>query len=170
MVRKDSFTQLTGEAKVGDTVLKVADCSQWDMKKLTRTAVAFNAEEDFSDLPNFNLSSPIAKLKKKAGVYEITLKNPLKKTYPAGTKISQHYNYNWGGGMYCAASRKLTPKEWTDYSAVVKGTAKCGAPGKQFWPGTKYVRVVFLLNFRDPKDSDCQTLVDDISFSLIEGR
>jgi hypothetical protein len=167
-VRKGSFTRLMADAKKGDKVLKVSDCSKWDMRKLNlkRTCLAFDAVKDFSDLPNYNISPGIEKIEKKDNFYEVTLVKPLAKTYPDGTKIRQHYMH--GGFQYCAASYKAVPKKWTQYSAVVKGLAKYGAPNKQFWPGTKYVRIVIILNYQ--KKGDCKALFDDISLVQVEEK
>ncbi len=167
-IKKGSLTQLTADAKAGDKVLKLKDCAGWDTKRLARMVIAFDAEKDLSDLPNYDLSSGIAKLEKKDNFYEITLKTPLKKSYPASTKVREHYLY--GGYQYCAAANTVIPHKWTKYSAVVKGLAKSGAPNKQFWPGTKYVKVVVILNYQAPQNSDCKTLFNDISFVQVDEK
>jgi hypothetical protein len=167
-IKKGSFTQLAAAAKVGDKVLKLTDCTNWNKKASSRTIIAFGAKKDFSDLPNYNLSPAIIKLEKKADVYEVTLKSPLKKAYPAGTEVRQHHNF--GGYQYCAASSKLVPNKWTKYSGVVKGLVKSGAPNKQFWPGTKYARVVVILNYQAKQGSDCKTLFDDISLVKVDEK
>jgi len=165
-IQKGSITKLAADAKAGDTVLQIADCSKWNAKRLKITVVAFGAKKDYSDLPNFNISSRATKLEKKGEIYELTLKTPLKKAYPAGTEIRQHI---YGGGyQYCAASSKIAPGKWTKYNAVVKGLAKYGAPNKQFWPGTKFVKVVVIINYQAKKDSDTQTLFDEVSFSQVD--
>jgi hypothetical protein len=163
---KGTLTKLAVDAKVGDTVLQIADCSKWNAKRLKRTIVAFGAKKDYSDLPNLNISSTAVKLEKKGEIYELTLKKPLRKAYPAGTEIRQHFT--GGGYQYCAASSKIAPNKWTKYSAVVKGLAKYGSPNKQFWPGTKFVKVIVIINYQAKKDSDTQTLFDEVSFSQVD--
>ena len=165
---RGSLTQLAADATVGDKVLKLKDCAKWNTKKSAKMIIAFDAEKDLSDLPNYNLSSGIAKLENKDDFYEITLEIPLKKSYPAGTKVRQHYRSS--GYQYCAAERKIIPHEWTKYSAVVKGLAKSGDPKEQFWPGTKYVRVIVLINYLAKKDTDCKTLFDDILFVQVDEK
>ncbi|MDD5597331.1 MAG: hypothetical protein PHV82_05270 [Victivallaceae bacterium] len=160
-----SQTKLATDAKTGDTVIKLADCSKWYTKTPARTIVAFGAKEDFSDLPNTDLSAPIDKLEKQGDIYEVTLKAPLKKNYPAGTEVRQHFL--GGGYQYCAASYKQVPAEWTKYSALIKGIDQKGPSNKQFWPGTKYVRAIVILNYQAKKDQDCQTLFDDIVFEEV---
>lgn len=165
---KGSLTSLAVDAKVGDKVLKIKDCSKWNKKNITRTQVGFDAKKDFSDLPNFNLSNRAVKLEKKGDVYELSLKAPIKKAFKAGTQIRQHIAA--GGHQYCAASAKMVPAKWTKYSAVIKGQAKYGTPNKQFWPGTKYVRVVIILNYQAKKDSNTQALFDEVTFSQVDEK
>ncbi|MDD5597330.1 MAG: hypothetical protein PHV82_05265 [Victivallaceae bacterium] len=155
-----SQTKLAAEAKTGDTVIKLADCSKWDTGKLNRKLVAFGAKDDLSDLPNTDLSAPIDKLEKQGDIYEVTLTKPLKKDYPAGTEVREHYST--GGYQYCAAANKTVPNEWTKYSTVIKGIDPKGPSNKQFWPGTKYVKAIIIMNYRAKKDEDCRTLFDDI--------
>lgn len=162
-IQKGTITELAAAVKAGDRVLKIKDCSKWNTEKLRMTQVAFGANEDYSDLPNFNVSNLAFRLIKKGAIYELFLRSPIKRDYPAGTKIRQHYA--GGGYQYCAASDKTAPKRWTKYSAVVKGLAKYGAPDNQFWPGTKYVKIVVILNYKAPKGSNTQALFDDVSFS-----
>jgi len=163
---KGSFTTLAEDAKPGDKVLKITDCSKWNKKIIKRTQIAINAKKDFSDLPNFNLINRIVKLEKNGDVYELTLKTPIKKAIKAGAGLRQHLA--GGGYQYCAASGKAAPAKWTKYSAVIKGMAKFGAPNKQFWPGTKYVKVVVILNYNAKKGSNTQALFDEVTFSQVD--
>ena len=165
---KGSLTTLAADAKAGDKVLKIKDCSKWSKKYINRTQVGFGAKKDFSDLPNFNLSGVAAKLEKKGDIYELTLKSPIKKAFKAGTQIRQHVAA--GGYQYSAASSKIAPAEWKKFSAVIKGQAKYGTPNNKFWAGTKYVRVVVILNYQAKKDSDTQALFDEVTFSQLDEK
>lgn len=165
-ITKGSFSTLAADAKVGDKVLQVKDCSKWNKRLLARSQVAFNAIKDYSDLPNYNLTNRIVKLEKKGDIYEITLKTPIKGSFKAGSGVRQHMVY--GGYQYCAASGKVAPDKWTKYSAVIKGQVKYGAPNEQFWPGTKYVKIVVILNYVAKKDSDTQALFDEVMFSQLD--
>ena len=165
-IQKGTLTELAVAVKAGDKVLKIKDCSKWNTKNIKRTQVAFGANKDYSDLPNFNVSNIAVKLRKKGKIYELTLRSPIKRDYPAGTKIRQHYA--GGGYQYCAASGKTAPDKWTKYNAVVKGLAKYGAPDKQFWPGTKYVKILVIVNYRAKKGSNTQTLFDEVFFSELD--
>lgn len=84
--QKDSLTELAADAEAGGKVLKIKDASKWDTV-FPYINVAFNAKEDFSDLPNFEVF-PIKKnsIKKAGDVWEITLETALRKAYPAGTR------------------------------------------------------------------------------------
>lgn len=163
---KGSFTTLVADAKAGAKVLQVKDCSKWNKKLIKRIKIALNAKKDYSDLPNFNLTNKIVKFEKKGDIYEVTLTSPLKANLKAGTKVRAHLNY--GGYQYCVASAKPAPAKWTKYSAVIKGMAKFGAPNKQFWPGTKYVKVVVILNYNAKKGSNTQALFDEVTFSQVD--
>ncbi len=167
-VEKGTITELAAAVKAGDKVLKIKDCSKWNVGKIRSTQVAFSVNEDYSDLPNFNVSNLAVKLRKKANIYELTLRSPVKRDYPAGTRIRQHYA--GGGYQYCAASNKIAPSRWKKYSAVVRGIAKYGAPDTQFWPGTRYVRIVVIINYKAKKGSDTQTLFDEVSFSELDEK
>ena len=165
-VYKGTLTELAEDVKAGDKVIKLKDCSKWQKTGLNRKTIAWNAKKDFSDLPNYTISSILVKLEKKGDIWEATLKKPVKKNYPAGTQVREHYT--GGGYSYIAAAYKPVPTEWKKYTGTVKGIAKYGAPSKQFWPGTKYVKVVVIANYRAKKDSDCKTLFDDISLEEVE--
>lgn len=163
---KGTITELAADVKVGDKVIQLKDCSKWHKAPLNRKIIAWNAKKDFSDLPNYATSSTLVKLEQKGDIWEATLKRPVKKSYPAGTKVREHYT--GGGYSYIAASYKPVPAKWTKFSGKVKGIAKLGPSKKQFWPGTKYVKVVVIVNYRAKKGSDCKTLFDDISFKEVE--
>ena len=165
---KGSLTTLAADAKAGDKVLKIKDCSKWNKKYITRTQVGFGAKKDFSDLPNYSLSNRAVKLEKKDDIYELTLRTPIKKAFKAGTQIRQHIAA--GGYQYCAASAKMIPAKWTKCSALIKGQVKYGTPNNKFWAGTKYVRVIVILNYQAKKDSDTQALFDEVIFSQVDEK
>jgi hypothetical protein len=117
-----TFTELTAPCKAGDTVIKVKDGSKWKVHKYY--VAAFDTKADKSDLPNRNLSDGIKSIEKKDGYYEITLLKPLKKAYPAGTKVREH---RMGGYVYPKHGK--VPAEWTKWqgrkmkgSSLRKGT------------------------------------------------
>jgi uncharacterized protein YqfB (UPF0267 family) len=110
---KGSFTALTAAVAKGAKTITVKDASKWKSGKYYY--VAFNAKEDMSDIPNFDLSSMISKVENNT----ITLTKTLKKAYPAGTMVRQHRS----GGTYIYTKSGKAPKAW----ATWKGKPAQGA-------------------------------------------
>ncbi len=138
-------TELAKAAKIGDTVLSVKDASQWNMKA-NFGVVAFNVKPDFADLPNTEIVAAVpGKIENRNGVWEVTLKAPLKKAYAEGTKIRQQthgatYIYNGSAG-------RKTSADWQAFSGTISSHAKTGNPSTQWWPGTKSARIVMYVNY-----------------------
>ena len=103
-----TITELAAPCKAGDTVIKIKDGSKWKAHK--HYVAAFNVEADKSDLPNRNVSDGIKSVEKKDDYYEVTLLKPLKKAYPAGTKVREH---RMGGYVY--PKYGTVPTEWTKW-------------------------------------------------------
>ncbi|MCP3965400.1 MAG: hypothetical protein GY750_01035 [Lentisphaerae bacterium] len=156
-------TVLAADCKKGDTVIKVKDASKWQQNKLA--CIAFNIDDSgqFKDLPNRNLSTHnITKIEKKGDLWEITLKNPCNVAFTAGTKVREHRIA--GSYMYCAARGILMSGAWQEFKAKVRGILPSGYSAGQFWPGTKYVKVLILANHKGDKDS--VMLIDDVEFEI----
>ena len=136
----NTFTELAAPVKKGDKVIKVKDASKWD-SKTPYGAVAFDAKADFSDLPNFNfVFVPKNSIAKKGDVWEITLKTPLAKAYPAGTKIRQQLS---SSTYIYAVIRKVADKE-LQLAGTVSGLYKNKIGFGKFWPGTKTFRLLVM--------------------------
>jgi hypothetical protein len=129
---KGSLTTLSAPAEKGSSTLMVKDASKW--KKGKYHNVAFNAKEDMSDTPNFDISYMISKIEKEGDAYKITLDKPLTKSYPAGTKVRQH-RY---GSTYIYLKYGKAPKEWT----VWKGKFGHGAILRK----ADYIRPLVMIN------------------------
>ena len=114
------------------------DASKW--KKANFTLVAFNTKKDLSDLPNNAMSPIIDKVEQKNGMWEVMLKSPMTKAYPAGTAIRQQTHGSTY--MYTGAGYASTPQDWKEFSGKVKGIAKSGTPYNQWWAGTKKAKIV----------------------------
>ncbi len=137
-------TTLAEACVKGDTVIKITDGSKW--KALKHLAMAFDTKADFSDLPNKQISAlGITAVQNKGDHWEITLAKPCKQDKDAGTSIRMHRS--GGTYIYAGASNKIVPSEWTQYAGKIKGSATKGIPLKQFWPGTKFVRILILANY-----------------------
>jgi hypothetical protein len=110
-------------------------------------------KDNYADLPNHE-SARVTDFKEGVGGNEVTLRKPLDRSYPAGTKIRLHKYIDYPGATYDI------PSEWTERSMTFSGESKNGAPEKgKFWSGAKYLRVHILANF----DKTSPLLFDDIS-------
>ncbi len=137
----ESETELAEACKPEDIIIKVTDASKWKISDKFNV-IAFNTLDDYKDLPNRNISPIITAIEKNNNIWTLTLENPCAKAYPAGTKIRQHrYGCTY---MYPATLSKFNSREWQELSAEIKGISKSGQGGREFWAGTKFVKVVFL--------------------------
>lgn len=123
-------TELVQPCGKSDTSVKVKDGTSIK----PGTVMAFNAADDLSDLPNFNVSSGTVKaVEKEADGFLVTFNSIVNQEFPAGTKVRMHQPS--GGYMYILAA---TPSgEFKTYSGTFQG--------KQWWPGTATVEPVILL-------------------------
>lgn len=141
LVQPKTDTVLAADAKKGDTVLLLKDASGW--KNWSFLVLAFNTKPDLSDLPNFDTAvCRVANIEKKAGSWQVTLKQPLPKDLPAGTGIRQHLQ----SSMFFAGKAISVGKTPVPVSASVKGIGQ-GLFGPEKWPaGTDHVITVFFVN------------------------
>ena len=138
-VLKDTLTSVVEDAPKGATVIKLKDASKY---RKAAAVLAFDAKEDFSDLPNFDISPAVKDIAKKDDVWEITLSSPLKKDIKAGTAVREH---GMGGYLYVATPNvKADPVSRT---GTVKGISKSGWLGSQWPAGTATARFLILVNW-----------------------
>jgi hypothetical protein len=152
-------TTLYEDCKKEDTLLKVAHAFKW--KEDPHACIAFEVDDSgkYADLPNRNLSGfGIIKLEEKDGYWEVRLNEPCGRAYPAGTKVREHFA--GPAYLYCAASAQSVPAEWTQYSGSVTGLSVAGAGNARWWQGTKYAKLVLLLN--SEQNEDCIVLVGSL--------
>jgi hypothetical protein len=159
-----SETDLSADAKKGDTVIKIKNASAWEPffqnKYLT---IAFDADDsgEYKDLPNYKCYN-ITNLEKKNDLWEASLAKPLSADFTAGTKVRAHQTS--GHYMYAFAMKKNL-SDWTKYNGIIKPMVKSGSPGQTFWAGTKYVQVLILANWGQ-KDNET-LLFSNLSFEKI---
>lgn len=134
--KTDSFGTLAQAVKPGDKIIRINCKKDW-----WKTDIAFNAQKNFSDLPNKDLHK-IAALKKIEGGYELTLCKPVAKAYAAGTGVRNHFTMNW---IFTANRFKKAPKEWTKFSGKISGFEKGIPYEKRWWPGTVRAKVFLLV-------------------------
>jgi hypothetical protein len=158
-----SETVLTEPVSKGDNTLKIKDGSQWLKRRSVRSVVAFDAKPDISDVPNRNISPMILRVKKdKEGTSCIvTLSQPLSRSYPAGTEVRQH---QYGAFTYGAMSYSTIGDKWENRSMEISGLSSGGMPAANFWPGTKFVKIVV---FADAARKGAELFFDDIVFKEI---
>lgn len=137
-------TVLTAPVKSGDTTLLVKDGSKFR----AGTKVVFNTKEDYSDLPNKEVShgSFLKGEKLSDGSWKITLSLKMHKDYPAGTKVRLHAN----GGYQYASIFDLSDTKWKSVKGIVKGMVKTGMGGRMWTPGTAFANIVIFTNNNTP--------------------
>lgn len=114
-------TVLAAPAAKGAKVVKIKNGAKW---QVTWGHVAFDTKPGYADFPNTSLIY-IDNIKKNGDVWDVTLKAPLPKAYPAGTAVRNHRS---GAGqryvLYTA------PKaEWQKVSRVFTGAKHETQPG-----------------------------------------
>lgn len=135
-----------------------------DFAKFKTCVVAFGAQKDLSDRPNFELSARCAGMKEdEDGNLRIELKKPLEKSYPAGTPTRFHAYYPHS--MYDLVSGWVPAGPGADHTIRLysEGYAPGGTGGKtrQFWKGTKYFRpYIWFGNWNRKPKPGAKLLVD----------
>lgn len=157
-------TELAAPAAKGAMEILVKDASQWNKRRSERTQVAFHVKPGYADLPNFDVTSLLSRVKKTSDgkAWEVKFDRPLLKDYPAGTLVRQH---TYGASLDCCLAYRSVPAVWTRYSAEIGGQVPVGAPDKQFWNGVKYVAVYFMA---DASRKGAELLFDDIVFEEVK--
>ena len=131
---KGSFTVLTVAVKKGDKNITVKNASKWKIGKYF--VAAFNAKQDKSDIPNFDITSECVKIEGNT----ITLKNALKKAYPVGTKLRQH-SY---GPTYIYTKHGSAPTAWSTWKGeIVQG---------EMLRKAAYIRPMLIVNNKNDGD------------------
>lgn len=157
---KNSATELAADAAKGAKSVLVQSAGSWAPGSLT--GIAFDAAEDFSDLPNIN-AARVTEIKKKGEAYEVFLRAPLSRDYPRGTKVRQHRYVDYVNTDFNATT------EWKEFSIKLAGQQEAGNPPPrgQFWKGTRYVSVAIFTNMDRKPENGAITLVDDVTFSEV---
>ncbi|MBO7146378.1 MAG: hypothetical protein J6W81_01360 [Lentisphaeria bacterium] len=143
LARSGTETELAEDVKPGDKVIKIKDGSKWNANS-PYTLIAFNAKDDFSDLPNRAVDRIVKDgVKQNGGVWEITLKSPTKQKFAAGTKVRQHAD---GATHIWNAGHVDLKNQWVTARGILQGSVKVGNPRHKLWPGTKNVRLLIQVN------------------------
>lgn len=131
-----SDTVLAAAAKKGDKLIKIKNGAKWILKY---GAVAFNTKADYSDLPNFD-HTEIAAIKQNGDIWEISLKKPLAKAYPAGTAVREH---RYAATYRYMVSNAAAKAQWQKFSRDMMGSKRKGVRGyASAWrPGTAFATI-----------------------------
>ena len=151
-------TEVTADAKKGDSVLFVKDASK--IRKSPYYGIAAGAKKDLSDLPNRDIvGSGIKDVAKDGDAWKITLVKPLVKDVKAGTSIRVHSS----GGYLYTAGIKYVGKNWVTMSGKIKGIRK-GVWSGSVWPaGAAKADVIILANWNKQKTP---VQIKDVSLTI----
>lgn len=155
--RPRTETVLTEAVKPGDKVIKIKDGSRWG--KGNYVSIAFNIKDNYKDLPNYEVLNTNASFVNKGSYTEIHLKQPVKKHYPAGTRVRQHIY-----SMSMTAFRAPVTAKWTGKKASISGISQGLKPydtGK-WWAGAVYFRPSFSTGRR----TDEKVLIRNIKMTV----
>lgn len=160
----DSAATLAAECNKGDKKIVIKANKAWK----PNYAAAFNAKDDFSDLPNREIVYKTVKITpqgENGETMEVELSAPLTKSYPAGTPVRAH-SPAYGTFIYTAICGSLVPAEWKTYT----GTASIAEPGKMSYkllrPGTAFVKIIILPNYG--KKGDEKMVFTDLNLKVAE--
>ena len=132
---KENYTELAADCNAADTVIKLKDASKWKSGPLCVAAFDTDPSGRLSDLPNFNVSKTGAKsLVNKNGVWELTLKHPCGKNFPAGTTVREH-RAGWSV-IYAGTPRQLLTPEWAKIEVIIEPGEVPSASIRNWWKGT----------------------------------
>ena len=126
-----TLTELAAPAKKGDRIIKLKDASKWQKRP---SNIAFHAKADESDLPNRDLSPYVTSVEQMDGVWEVTLRTALRKSYEAGTLCRQQS----GSPFHYIRLGANLKDEWSTFSAVI--------PPSAIWRGAASMKIVCFSN------------------------
>ena len=100
----------------------------------------------------------------------VAIPTSISNNFVPGVSIVKNLLSGAGSYLYSAASSKLIPTSWTTYSGTMTGAPDWGTrsslgDARTFRPGTRYVRIILLLNYS--QDENFTTEFDDIVFEEV---
>jgi len=135
-----SEAKLSREVKIGDNELWLKDANARKWSARPWASIAFNAKENYADLPNRDvINKNIKKIETVGNELKITLKTPMKKAYPADTGVRQHI---WSSDAIVFTAP--VNSNWTKKAGTVTGLLGVNPYEKgRFWRGAVYFRPSF---------------------------
>lgn len=156
-------TVLYAVASQGSTVVDIVPpSSSW--RSPTNTAIQFDIEDDFSDLPNFNASFISSIDTSPSSYWRLTINPsyPVPATFPAGTKVGN--TYSGGTYIYCLMANAVTSGQWILRTTSLSGINHVNSPSFDdyhlFPRGTAYARFLLLPNH----NQEDTTYIDGLCF------
>lgn len=143
-----SHTTLAQDLNDGDTIVYLTDASGWD----NTDPGNYNYRKHFVHWYNSEyvpytyseVAGDVHYLDVDYTANTITLQNPWSGgTIPAGTPVAN--GYDGGTYNYIAADNVIPPTNWTKYTGYI-GPGEGGGDGSIFRYGTKYIKLLFLVN------------------------
>ena len=134
-------TELTAAAEYGQRSVTIANGKTWRIVP-NFSYIAFNAKDDFSDLPNRTTVAITAVKIQPDGKAVLELKEPLNEFYAPGTKVRMHHRL--AAFLYGGALNKVLSGEFQDISGEFTGEQR-GFSHNAFRQGTAFIQVVVML-------------------------
>ena len=146
---RNSETVLTADAAAGSKSIRITEPKRW-RKGARSWCVSLNDKKNCSGVDMSVICNAGCGEQAADGSMEVMLKSPLTKDYKAGTAVHFHSE---GPGMYSACKEKDPSTEWEKVSVTVSGIqTTAGTPkNDQWWAGTKYAKIRFLVSTSDRK-------------------
>ena len=134
-------TELTAAAEYGQSSVTIANGKTWRIVP-NFSYIAFNAKDDFSDLPNRSTVAITAVKMQPDGKAVLELKEPLREFYAPGTKVRMHHRL--AAFLYGGALNQTMTGEFQEFSGEFTGEQR-GFSHKAFRQGTAFIQVVVML-------------------------
>ena len=152
-----TFTELLAPLKAGDRTIRVRDAKYWPKKR--PLVVAFHAEKDYSDLPNYTLAwNTIASIEEKDGAYGISFRNPIPFSVQGGG-VRLHEN----GGMMFPLGGRNTTAAWQKMQGSIRGRERNSFSHNVWAPGAVKAKIGIMVNWNDP---DAVTELKEIALTV----
>ncbi|MBT3865708.1 LamG domain-containing protein [Candidatus Woesearchaeota archaeon] len=147
-----------------DKIIKITDGTGWAIG--SSKFIVFNIQNGYADLPNRDISEGnivrVEDMRPAQPYWEVEFKEVVGVGRSAGTSIREHFS--GGTYMYEAGNEEYIPSSWEGHTGTTSGEHTTGIGFDKWWPGTKYAKVLFLLNFQQNELGDDYSVdVDDIS-------
>ncbi|MBO4512113.1 MAG: hypothetical protein J5746_05060, partial [Victivallales bacterium] len=154
-----TFSSVVAEAQKGATTLLVADAVKWNLQ--AGRIVAFDAKEDFSDLPNRRYHYTVNSVTQESEAWKVEFNKPLPWNVAAGTKVRLHCD----GTYMLPIGYRMISSEWRKWYVRITGQNHEDSSHNQFWPGTAFVKLFFYLH-----QGSLPVYFDEISLAPIEAE